>query len=73
MTHKPQVWVKNDSDCRMCLNLSNHQVKMDCYKYSLAYIKHMVAANQKSLRDIKEIKTKKSNYNTTESHQYTRE
>ena len=33
----------------------------------------MVTANQKSLRDIKEIKTKKSNYNTTESHQYTRE
>ena len=33
----------------------------------------MVTANQKSLRDIKEIKTKKSNYNNTESHQYTRE
>lgn len=42
---------KNYSDFRVCLNLSDHQLKIHCYKRSLVYKKHMVTTNQKSTRD----------------------
>lgn len=37
-------------DFRMGSNLSNHQLKIDRYKYSLVYIKYMVTIYQKSIR-----------------------
>ena len=33
--------VNTSSDFRMCLDLNNHQLKIDCYKYSLVYRKRM--------------------------------
>lgn len=46
-------WVsKNGSNFRICSNLSNHQLKIDGYKHSLVYMKHIVTTDQKSTRDI---------------------
>ena len=56
----------------MCLNLSDHQLKVDCYEHSLVYMKHVVTPDQKSTRDAK-IKRKESKHNTTDSHQHIRE
>ena len=39
----------------------------------MAYSEDMVTWNQKSTRDIQEIKTKELKYNSTESHQHVRE
>ena len=68
-------WVKTILECdfRMCLDLSNYPLKIDCYKHSLVYMKHMVTTNQKSTRDIQEIERKESKYNTIENHQPKRE
>ena len=54
-------------------DLSNHQLKIVCYKHSLVCIKHMVTTNQKSARDTPEIKMEEFKHNTTESHQHTKE
>ena len=64
---------KNGSDYKMCSNLSNHRLKVDCYKHSLVYMNHMVTRNQKCARDIQEIKRKESKDNTIESYQHTKE
>ena len=42
----------------MCSNLSNHQLKINCYKPRLIYMKHMIATNQKSMRDVQKNKEK---------------
>ena len=39
-------------------------LKIDSYKHSLVYMKHMVTTNQKSTRFIQKIKRKKSKHNT---------
>ena len=58
----------------MCSNLTNHQLKIDCYKDSLVYMKHIVTTNQKPTKNIQEIKRKESKHDTIESHQqHTRE
>ena len=52
-------WVtKNGSNFRMCSNLGSHQLKIDCYKDSLVYIKHMVTTNQNSTKRDKKNKQK---------------
>ena len=56
-----------------CLNLRAHQLKTDCQKHPLGYMKHLVTTNQKSIRDIQEWKRKESKHNTIESHQHTTE
>ena len=63
---------KNCGDFRIRLNLSDHQLKIDCYKHSLEYMKHMVTQTQKSVRDIQDIKRKGSIHNTIGNHQHMR-
>ena len=65
--------IKNGSYFRICSNLRNHQPKVECCKHSLVYMKHLVTTNQKSTRDIEEIKRKEPKDNSAESHQHTRE
>ena len=64
---------KNCSDFRRCSNLSDHQLKIDCYRRSSVYMKHMVTTNRKSTGNIKEINRKEFEYNTIENQQHTRE
>ena len=37
---------KNGSAQKMCSNLRDHQLKIDCYKHSLVYMKHMITTNK---------------------------
>ena len=69
---KPNMKVinNNGSDFTMHLNLSNHQLKVECYKHSLVYMEHMVVTNQKSTREVQEIRRKESKHNTTGRHQH---
>lgn len=55
----------------MCSNFTDHQLKMDYYKYSLIYVKHIITINQKSTRDVRETERKEYKHSTTESHQHT--
>ena len=57
---------KNGNEFRMCSNLSNHQLKIDCYTHSLVYMKHMVTTNPKSTRYIQETMRKESKHDTIE-------
>ena len=53
-------------------NLSNHQLKIDCYLHRLLYINLMVTINQKPITDTEKIKRKEYKHNTKESHQIKR-
>nr|KAF6405038.1 hypothetical protein HJG63_009358 [Rousettus aegyptiacus] len=63
----------NGNNYRLYSNLSDHQLKINCYKHSLVYMKHIVTINQKFTRYIQEIKKKESKHNPTVSHQHTGE
>lgn len=52
---------KNYSDLTMCSNLSNHELKIDCYKHTLVCMKHMVTTNEKSVRNTEELRERYSN------------
>ena len=43
---------------RLDSTLSNHQLKINCYKPRLIYMKHMITTNQKSMRDVQKNKEK---------------
>lgn len=68
---KTKVMSKACKNLRICLNLNDHQLKIGCYRHSLV-MKHMVPTNQKSVKDIQEIRGKESSHDTIESHQRTR-
>ena len=53
-------------------NLSNHQLKIDCYLHTMLYINLMVTINQKPITDTEKIKRKEYKRNTKESHQIKR-
>ena len=54
----------------ICLNVSNHQLNIDCYIYKMSQKNPMVITN-KNL-DTKKVKKKESKHNTKESHKTTR-
>lgn len=66
------IMSKTGSDFRLCLNLSNHQFTKTAISRSVCR-KHMVPTNQKSIKDIKEIKRKETKHNTIESYQHGKE
>ena len=58
---------------RMCSNLSDHQLNIDCYIHRMLYMNSMATKNQKPAVDTQKIKRKESTHNTKASHQMTRE
>ena len=54
-------------------NLSDHQLKIDCYMHKKLYINLMIHTNQKPVIDMQRIKRKESNYITKESQQTMKE
>ena len=57
----------------MCLNLSDHPIKIDCYVHRLLNMNLMVTTNQETMIDRHTQKRKGSKHNTKESHQITME
>ena len=55
---------------RMSSNLSC-RLKVDCYKYSIFYVRLTVTSKWKSIVDTKKVKRKSSKHTTTENHQIT--
>ena len=53
---------------RMSSNLSC-TLKVDCYKYSIFYVRLTVTSKWKSIVDTKKVKRKSSKHTTTENHQ----
>ena len=54
---------------RMCLNLNDHQINMDCYLHRTLYMNIMVTTNPKPMIDTQNIKRKKTEQNTIATHQ----
>ena len=55
----------------MCSNISNHQLKIDCYTHRLLYMKLLETTNEKNITDTQKIKRNESKHNIKESHQIT--
>lgn len=73
MTKTQKGVSKNCTDFRMYLNLSKHQLKIDCYEHNFLYMKQMGNHKKKSTRYIQEINRKEPIHSNTESHRHTRE
>lgn len=54
---------------KMCSNLSDYQLHIDCYILRMLYMNLMVTKNPKPIRNTQNIKRKKAKYNIIESHQ----
>lgn len=48
---------------RMCLNLSDHQPKIECYIHRVLYMNLMVTTNQKPTKDTLKVKKKECKHN----------
>lgn len=53
-------------------NLSDHQLKIDCYIHRLLYMNLNTTINQKPTIDTQKLKRKKLKHNTKQIHQTTR-
>ena len=58
---------------RMCLNLSDYQLKAICCVYRFMYINLMVTTNQKPIIATQKVKGKEPKHKAKENHQTTRE
>lgn len=54
---------------RICLNISDYQLKIGCYILRILYMSLMVIINPKPIMDTQKIKRKKDKCNATETHQ----
>ena len=55
------------------MNLNVFQLKIDCYRYTETYITLVIAANQKTSKDIQRTKRKEPKQNANRKYQTSRE